>query len=90
MDKVNPETIINASMAAMAAQQAAWQAFLLTAVLILIVTVVVILTVVMLLKIDRIEKHTNSMREQLVSTSRKLGVFEGREEQKIAERGDVL
>lgn len=77
MDKVNPESIVNASIAAMGAQQAAWQAFLISMVLIVIAVLIVIGVVMILVKISQVEKQTNSMKDQLVLATRKLGLMEG-------------
>ena len=77
MDKVNPESIVNASIAAMSAHQAAGQAFIISLVLVGITLLILIGVVMILVKVDRVEKHTNSMKDQLVLATRKIGLMEG-------------
>lgn len=77
MEKVNPESIVNASIAAMAAAQAAWQTFLISMVLILLAVLIIVLAGMILTKISQVEKQTNSMKDQLVLATRKLGLMEG-------------
>lgn len=89
LDKANPESIINAAVAAIAAQQAAWQAFLLTAILFVVVVIVVIMVVIILVKLDRVEKHTNSMHDNLVKATRAAGLMEGEKIGRQAEREDT-
>lgn len=99
-EQVSPEPLINAAIAAMAAQQSALFSAILSVVLIILAVVIVVGVVLLLVSLHRlrentrtmyekvasIEEHTNSMREQLVVASRKLGQFEGEVAGRAAER----
>lgn len=60
----NPEPLINAAIAAIAAQQSAFQAAILSAILIGMAVLIVIGVVVILIKIDRVEKHIGRAAER--------------------------
>ena len=74
---INPEAIINAAIAAKAAELAASQAFYAAVTIIAIMLVIGAAIMFVLYKVYEIERNTDGMRVALVEATRKLALFEG-------------
>lgn len=73
----NPEAIINATIAAKAAELAANQIFYISVGLFLMLLAIGGVIMFMLYKLFELERNTNGMRVALVETTRKLALVEG-------------
>ncbi len=73
----NPEAIINAAIAAKAAELAANQSFYLSVAIFFILLIIGAAIMFTAYKFAELEHNTNAMRIQLVEATRKLGLSEG-------------
>lgn len=82
---VNPEAMINAAIAAKAAELAANQAFYIGIIIILVLLSIGVMIMIMTYKFTKLEHNTDGMRVELMAATRKLALLEGnligREEQ---------
>jgi len=74
----NPEAIINAAVAANIAAASAYQAFVLSIIILGAVVISTIVTIIVAVKFHELEKNTNSIKDALIEATRKLGLIEGR------------
>jgi hypothetical protein len=81
----NPEAIISAAVAANSAAQSAYQAFIVSMIILGAMVLMTLTTVVVAFKFNDLadsfrdlEKNTNSIKDALVDTTRKLALVEGR------------
>lgn len=74
----NPEAIINAAVAANAAAQSAYQAFIISMIILGAIVVTAMMMGIIAVKFADLEKNTNSMKDALVEATRKLALIEGR------------
>lgn len=74
---INPEAIINAAVAAKAAELASAQAFYAAVTIIGILLIIGAAIMFILYKVYELERNTNGMRIQLVEATRKLALVEG-------------
>ena len=81
----SPEAVINAAIAAKAAELAANQSFYIGILIIVALLVIGAMMMFIAYKFTDLERNTNGMRKELVETTRKLALLEGnmagREEQ---------
>jgi len=78
IDKLfNPEAMINAAIAAKAAELAANQVLYGIGVLIVMVLVIGALMMLVAYKFDELKRNTDGMREELIKTTRNLALIEG-------------
>jgi len=73
----NPEALINAAIAAKAAELAANQSFYISIVIILMLLIIGALMMFVAYKFDELKRNTDGMRDQLVEATRKLALLEG-------------
>jgi beta-lactamase regulating signal transducer with metallopeptidase domain len=73
----NPEAIINAAIAAKAAELAANQAFYMSLAIFVVLLIIGAAIMFTAYKFAELEHNTNEMRIQLVEATRKLGLAEG-------------
>jgi len=86
----NPEAIINAAVAANAAAQSAYQAFIISMIILGAVALSTVAMIVVAMKFSELEKNTNSMKDALVDATRKLALIEGRHLEKVDEEARVV
>lgn len=73
----NPEAIINASIAAKAAELAANQAFYISLMIVFMLVGIGSALMLVAYRFSKLEHNTNEMRIQLVEATRQLGLSEG-------------
>lgn len=82
----SPEAMINAAVAAKAAEAAANQIFYISLAMLFVLLVIGAVLMFLLYKAAELERNTNGMRVQLVEATRKLALMEGN----IAGRAEQL
>jgi len=80
----NPEAIINAAVAANAAAQSAYSAFIISMILLGAVVLMTLISATVAIKFHEmaknfymLEKNTNSIKDALIVATRKLALIEG-------------
>jgi len=74
----NPEALINAAVAAVAARDAAYQGFMISIITLGVVLFIGLAMMSVAWKFSELERNTNSMKDALIETTRKLALIEGR------------
>lgn len=73
----NPEAMVNAAIAAKAAELAANQAFYGLVFVIFMLLIIGAMMMFVAYRFERLERNTDGMRERLVDATRKLALIEG-------------
>ena len=74
---INPEAMINAAIAAKAAEAAANQVLYGIAILVVMVLIIGAMMMFIAYKFDELKRNTDGMRDELVLATRKLALVEG-------------
>lgn len=73
----NFEPIVQAVIAAMAAQEAAWRTNWMLAIIILFGAIIISIGIYMIIELNRVKHQTDGILQTLLLATRKLGLAEG-------------
>ena len=81
------EPVVQAVIAAMAAQDAAWRTNWMLVIVIMIGMIIILLNIYMVIEINKLKHQTNGILQMLLLATRKLGLVEGEAIGRAAEHG---